>query len=141
MSFIEGTDRSQVSLLPPCVDDYVAPDALVRVVDAFVSSLNLGELGFGRTVAAATGRPGYDPSDMLRLYIWGYLNQVRSSRHLERAGFVMYFGGPRRRVRPSGACCRKTGVCRRPKSRHPQSQRWVVRTNRFHGMSLRTLRF
>ena len=59
MSFIEGTDRSQVSLLPPCVDDYVAPDALVRVVDAFVSSLNLGELGFGRTVAAATGRPGY----------------------------------------------------------------------------------
>lgn len=85
MSFIEGTDRGQVSLLPPCVDDYVAPDALVRVVDAFVASLNLGELGFGRTVAAATGRPGYDPGDMLRLYIWGYLNQVRSSRHLERA--------------------------------------------------------
>lgn|ERR1700736_4244101 len=85
MSFIEGSARDQVSLLPPCVDDYVASDALVRVVDAFVASLSLAELGFGRAVAAATGRPGYHPGDMLRLYIWGYLNQVRSSRHLERA--------------------------------------------------------
>ncbi len=85
MSFIEGTDRSQVSLLPPCVDDYVALASLVRVVDAFVSSLDLAELGFNRTIDAATGRPGYHPGDMLRLYIWGYLNQTRSSRHLERA--------------------------------------------------------
>lgn len=85
MSFIEGTDRGQVDLLPACVDDYVAPDALVRVVDAFVASLNLTELGFSRTAAAATGRPGFHPADMLRLYVWGYLNQVRSSRHLERA--------------------------------------------------------
>jgi transposase len=85
MSFIEGSARDQVSLLPPCVGDYVASDALVRVVDAFVASLSLAELGFGRAVAAATGRPGYHPGDMLRLYIWGYLNQVRSSRHLERA--------------------------------------------------------
>ena len=85
MSFIEGTERGQVSLLPPCLDDYVAPDALVRMVDAFVASLDLAELGFGRTVAASTGRPGYRPGDMLRLYIWGYLNQLRSSRHLERA--------------------------------------------------------
>jgi transposase len=85
MSFIEGSARDKVSLLPPCVDDYVASDALVRVVDAFVASLSLAELGFGRAVAAATGRPGYHPGDMLRLYIWGYLNQVRSSRHLERA--------------------------------------------------------
>lgn len=74
MSYIEGTDRAQVSLLPACVDDYVASDSLVRVVDAFVASLNLTELGFGRTVAAATGRPGFNPGDMLRLYIWGYLN-------------------------------------------------------------------
>jgi transposase len=51
----------------------------------FVASLSLAELGFGRAVAAATGRPGYHPGDLLRLYIWGYLNQVRSSRHLERA--------------------------------------------------------
>jgi transposase len=85
MSFIEGSARDQVSLLPPSVDDYVAPEALVRVVDAFVASLNPPELGFGRTVAAATGRPGYHPGDMLRLYVWGYLNQIRSSRHLERA--------------------------------------------------------
>jgi transposase len=85
MGFIEGSAREQVSLLPPCVDDYVAPDGLVRVVDAFVASLDLAELGFGRAVAASTGRPGYHPGDMLRLYIWGYLNQVRSSRHLERA--------------------------------------------------------
>jgi transposase len=62
----------------------VTTPALVRVVDAFVASLNLAER-FGRAVAAATGRPGYHPGDMLRLYIWGYLNQVRSSRHLERA--------------------------------------------------------
>src|ERR1700730_11077191 len=85
VSFIEGPARDQVSLLPPCVDDYVAPDALVRVVDAFVASLSLADLGFGRAVAAATGRPGYHPGDMLRLYIWGSLNQVRSSCHLERA--------------------------------------------------------
>ena len=85
MSFIDGDSRDQVSLLPPSVDDYVGPEALVRVVDAFVASLDLIELGFNRVIAAATGRPGYQPGDMLRLYIWGYLNQVRSSRHLERA--------------------------------------------------------
>ena len=85
MSFIEGQDRTQGSLLPPSIDDYIAPDALVRVVDMFVDSLALGDLGFERAVSAATGRPGFHPGDMLRLYIWGYLNQVRSSRMLERA--------------------------------------------------------
>ena len=85
MSFIDGDSRDQISLLPECIDDYVAPDSLVRVVDAFVASLDLVELGFHRAVAATTGRPGFQPGDMLRLYIWGYLNQVRSSRHLERA--------------------------------------------------------
>jgi transposase len=80
MGFIEGVDRTQASLLPPSVDDYVALDALVRVVDAFVASLDLAELGFSRVVPAPTGRPGYEPGDMLRLYIWGHLNQVRSSR-------------------------------------------------------------
>jgi transposase len=85
VSFIEGQDRTQASLLPPSIDDYIASDALVRVVDMFVDSLNLGELGFERAVSAATGRPGFHPGDMLRLYIWGYLNQVRSSRMLERA--------------------------------------------------------
>lgn len=85
MNFIEGTNRTQASLLPPCVDDYVTQGALVRVIDAFVKSLDLIDLGFTRAVAASTGLPGYHPGDMLRLYIWGYLNQVRSSRLLERA--------------------------------------------------------
>jgi transposase len=85
VSFIEGHDRAQVSLLPPSIDDYIASDSLARVVDAFMESLDLSELGFERTIAASTGRPGFRPADMLRLYIWGYLNQVRSSRHLERA--------------------------------------------------------
>jgi transposase len=71
MSFIDGDGRDQISLLPSCVDDYVASDALVRVVDALVASLDLAELGFNRVVAATTGRPGYQPGDMLRLYIWG----------------------------------------------------------------------
>jgi transposase len=91
VSFIEGPTRGQASLLLPCVDDYVEPDAIVRVVDAFVASLNLAELGFGRTMAAATSRPGFHPADMLRLYIWGYLNQVRSSRQL-LAGIAMTRG-------------------------------------------------
>ena len=85
MGFIEGQDRNQISLLPPRIDDYVASDSWVRVIDAFVESLDLSELGFERTIAASTGRPGFRPADMLRLYIWGYLNQVRSSPHLERA--------------------------------------------------------
>ena len=83
--FIKGHDRQQVSLLPACIDDYVGEDALVRIVDGFVHSLDLAELGFRRAIASSTGRPGYHPGDMLRLYIWGYLNQLRSSRHLERA--------------------------------------------------------
>lgn len=84
MSFIEGSSRAEVQLLPACVDDYIAADALLRVVDAFVDSLDLVGLGFTRAIAASTGRPGYHPGDTLRFYIWGYLNQVRSSRHLER---------------------------------------------------------
>ena len=66
------------------VDDYVTADALVRVVDAFVSSLDFRVLGFERAVPATTGRPRYDPRDMLRLYLYGYINEVRSSRRLER---------------------------------------------------------
>lgn len=85
MIFIEWTNRGQTHLLPACVDDYITPNALVRVVDAFVEILDLIDLGFTRAIAASTGRPGYYPGDMLRLYIWGYLNQVRSSRYLERA--------------------------------------------------------
>jgi transposase len=69
VGFIEGSDRNQLSLLPSCVEDYVVADSLVRIVDAFVSSLDLADLGFNRAVSATTGRPGYHPGDMLRLYI------------------------------------------------------------------------
>ena len=80
--FIEGCDRRQRLLLPDCIDDYVGEDSPVRVVDAFVDELDLAALGFES--AAATGRPGYHPATMLKLYVYGYLNQVQSSRRLER---------------------------------------------------------
>jgi transposase len=80
--FIEGSERRQRLLLPDCIDDYVAGDSPVRVVDLFVDELDLAALGFDG--AAATGRPGYHPATMLKLYIYGYLNQVQSSRRLER---------------------------------------------------------
>lgn len=80
--FIEGCDRREQLLLPPCVDDYVAEDSAVRIVDVFVDALDLAALGFAD--AAATGRPGYHPATLLKLYIYGYLNQVQSSRRLER---------------------------------------------------------
>lgn len=80
--FIEGCDRQQKLLLPDCVDDYVTEDSPVRVVDVFIDELDLGALGFYG--AAATGRPGYHPRTLLKLYLYGYLNQVQSSRRLER---------------------------------------------------------
>ena len=81
--FVEGVDRQQPTLLPECLDDYVAAENPVRVVDVFVDELDLGGLGFGVT-AAATGRPGYHPATLLKLYVYGYLNKVQSSRRLER---------------------------------------------------------
>jgi transposase len=84
MSYIRGEDRGQAALLPAAIEDYVMADAPVRVIDAFVDGLNVGELGFGRSTPAATGRPPYHPKDLLKLYIWGYFNEVRSSRRLER---------------------------------------------------------
>jgi hypothetical protein len=81
--FIEGLDRSQTTLLPDCVDDYVDNDNPVRAVDAFVDMLDLAALGFD-VEPEATGRPGYHPATILKLYIYGYLNQVQSSRRLER---------------------------------------------------------
>ena len=80
--FVEGCDRREQLFLPPCVDDYVAKDSPVRIVDVFVDELDLAALGFEG--AAATGRPGYHPATMLKLYVYGYLNQVQSSRRLER---------------------------------------------------------
>jgi transposase len=82
--FIEGQDRSQVTLLPECLDDYIGEDNPVRVVDAFVDELDLEKLGFEGATAAATGRPSYHPSVLLKLYVYGYLNRIQSSRRLER---------------------------------------------------------
>src|SRR6266404_850434 len=82
--FVEGIDRSQSSLFPAELEDYVAEDNLVRAVDAFVEGLDLGKLGFGRFAPLERGRPCYHPATMLKLYIYGYLNRVPSSRRLER---------------------------------------------------------
>lgn len=83
MSYLRGPDRFEVQLLPPCLDDYVAADSPVRFLDVFVEGLKLAELGFNRAIPAATGRPAYHPADLLKLYCYGYLNRIRSSRRLE----------------------------------------------------------
>ena len=83
MGHIPGDDRSQQFLLPDAVDDYVGPDNPVRFIDAFVSGLDLDDAGFKRVHPQSTGRPGYDPADLLKLYVYGYLNRIRSSRRLE----------------------------------------------------------
>jgi transposase len=83
MTHITGHDRSQTLLLPESLDDYVGPENPVRFIDAFVDSLDLAAAGFARVHSKETGRPGYAPADLLKLYIYGYLNRVRSSRRLE----------------------------------------------------------
>lgn len=83
MAHISGDDRSQLLLLPDAVDDYVGSDNPVRFIDGFVDSLDLAAAGFQRVQPKDTGRPGYDPADLLKLYIYGYLNRVRLSRQLE----------------------------------------------------------
>lgn len=82
MKYIEGEDRNQQSMLPECIDDYVGEENPVRVIDAFVDGLSMETLGFRRSEPAETGRPAYDPRTLLKLYIYGYLNKIRSSRKL-----------------------------------------------------------
>jgi transposase len=82
--FIEGENRSQSTLFPESLDDYIAEDNAVRVVDAFVNKLDLKQLGFDRAEPSATGRPGYQPATLLKIYVYGYLNRLQSSRRLER---------------------------------------------------------
>ncbi len=82
--FVEGIDRSQSTMFPERLDDWILDDNPVRVVDVFVDELDLGGLGFVRVAPRATGRPSYHPSVLLKLYIYGYLNRVQSSRRLER---------------------------------------------------------
>lgn len=83
MGFIQGEGRTQGTLFPVVLDDLVPGDHVCRVIDAFVMRLELSELGFKRCEPAETGRPGYDPRDLLKLYLYGYLQQIRSSRRLE----------------------------------------------------------
>jgi transposase len=82
--YVEGSDRSQVALLPECLEDWIAEGNPVRAVDAFVEELDLAAMGFGRATPASTGRPSYHPAALLKIYIYGYLNRVASSRRLER---------------------------------------------------------
>ena len=82
--FVAGVDREQSTLLPECLDDFIDESNPVRVIDAFIDVLDLAELGFDGVEPAATGRPSYHPSVLLKLYIYGYLNRVQSSRRLER---------------------------------------------------------
>ncbi len=82
--FVEGLDRGQGTLFPEVLDDFVEGNNPVRVIEAFVGALDLGELGFGGVAPQATGRPSYHPSVLLKLYIYGHLNRVQSSRRLER---------------------------------------------------------
>lgn len=82
--FIAGEDRSQITLLPECLDDYITEDNPIRVIEVFVDEMDLGALGFAGIDPAATGRPAYHPSVLLKPYLYGYLNRIQSSRRLER---------------------------------------------------------
>ncbi len=85
--FIEGENRFQSTLFPESLEDYIAKDNSIRIVDAFVNKLILKDLGFARAEASDTGRPGYLPATMLKIYIYGYLNRIQSSRRLERESY------------------------------------------------------
>ena len=82
--FVEGVDRGQRTLFPECLEDWIDEGNPVRAIDAFVEKLDLSGLGFDGVAPEATGRPSYHPSGLLKLYIYGYLNRVQSSRRLER---------------------------------------------------------
>ena len=82
--FVVGYDRSQSTLFPERLDDYLGEDNPVRAIDVFVDELDLAGLGFGKVEPEATGRPAYHPATMLKIYVYGYLNRVHSSRRLER---------------------------------------------------------
>jgi transposase len=83
MDYIRGVDRSQTQLLPPCLEEYVCAECPARFIDAYVEGLDLQKLGLAHARPATTGRPPYHPADLLKLYLYGYLNRIRSSRRLE----------------------------------------------------------
>lgn len=84
MDYIQGFDRKQEILFPVKIDDYIEEENLVHFIEAYVALLNLLELGFTHSQVNPTGRPSYNPADLLKLYIYGYLNCLRSSRKLEK---------------------------------------------------------
>ena len=92
--YIEGTDRGQMTLFPDRLEDWIGEDNPVRVVDLFVDEIDLAELGFSRVAPALTGRPGYHPSVLLKLFIYGYLNRVPSSRSQCRGDVADGSAGP-----------------------------------------------
>jgi hypothetical protein len=121
VAYLAGPDRTQAVLLPEVLDDYVGADNPVRFLDAFVAQLDLGALGFQRAVPAETGRPGYDPGDLLRLYLYGYLHRIRSSRRLERLLALTTAAA----VRPAGALASAYGdVTMSPSSVVANQPRW-----------------
>src|SRR3982075_745315 len=83
MGYVQGEGRTQATLFPITLEELIPDDHVCRVIDAFVDRLDMAGLGFERAQAAETGRPGYNPRDLLKLYLYGYLNQIRSSRRLE----------------------------------------------------------
>ena len=83
MAYIQGEARGQHTLFPSTLEEFIPADHVCRVIEAFIGKLDMGALGFVRAEPAETGRPGYDPRDLLKLYLYGYLHQVRSSRRLE----------------------------------------------------------
>lgn len=86
MGYIEGEDRNQIILFPESIDEYVSDNNSIRIIDEYIKQLDLKRLGFKRAVNPLTGRPPYHPKDMLKLYLYGYLNRIRSSRRLEQEG-------------------------------------------------------
>ena len=126
--FVEGEDRRQGGLLPEYLDDFVAEENQVRVIEAFVEELDLAALGFEGVAPAATGRPSYHPSVLLKIYVYGYINQIVSSRRLEREARrnieLMWLTGrspyraSRASVRPSWDTLIVHGVGRSPEHDH-----------------------
>jgi transposase len=108
--FVEGTDRGQSTLFPECLEDWIDENNPVRVIDVFVDELDLGDLEFDGVSPEATGRPSYHPSVLLKLYIYGYLNRVQSSRRLEREAGAERGGD----VADGSACARSQDDYRLP---------------------------
>lgn len=101
MAYISGESREQITMFPEVVDDYITQDNPVRFIEAFVDGLDMAEVGFGRAEPKELGRPGYDPRDLLKLYIYCYLNRVRSSRKIEiEAGRNLELMWLMRKLRP-----------------------------------------